>query len=300
MSIKRELLECDIILNLSLPSKHGQKVLVICMNYFSDEDTIAFARSVLSQNHSSAIQVLVVDNSTVKPPNVKLHPLQGDNNQVTILYPERNLGYFGGAAWGLKRYLETEELPEWVLVTNTDIEFPDQDFFRRLFELYPDGFNGVVAPSILSGMNGCNQNPFMKRRPSKYRMHFLKWVFMTYPTLFIYQSLAMIKSMIKKGKLADCNEVLQPMTIYAPHGSFILFDKKYFLSGGNLDYDVFLFGEEVFVAETVRRKKVEIRFDPRLSVLHQEHATTGIIKNKKMAKFVKESSAYCADQYFRE
>lgn len=278
-----------------------QSVLIICMNYFNEEDTVAYVRSLFTQNYSSALRVLIVDNSTIEPPNTKLQSLQKESTQIRVLYPKKNLGYLGGAAWGLEVFLANQDLPDWVIVSNTDIEFLNKNFFQRLFDFYPNGFNGVVAPSILSGLTGCNQNPFMENRPTKYRMHFLKWIFMTYPTLVFYQFLAIIKSFIKKNRAMKRNDIIQqPITIYAPHGSFILFNKNFFLQGGNLDYEVFLFGEEIFIAETVKKQNLKIQFDPRLVVLHNEHATTGMIKNKKMARFMKEASAYCANRYFKD
>ena len=288
----------------SIASEH--KVLVICVNYYNEEDTHGFVSSLLSQRCSGSLQVVVIDNSGKESLNPLLIDLATDS-RVNILNPGGNLGYFGGAAWGLKNFSASEPLPDWVIVANTDMSFPNGDFFNKLFSCYPHGFKGVLVPSIYSTLSETDQNPYMLSRPKAVRMHFYKWVFRFYPISTAYQVLAfVIKKLLtlirrKKTTLASCQEnreVLQPQRIYAPHGSFIIFHRSYFEEGGNLEHGVFLFGEEVFVAETTRRLGLNILYDPRLIVLHREHATTGTFKNRKIARFVREATTYCADEFF--
>jgi GT2 family glycosyltransferase len=98
-----------------------------------------------------------------------------------------------------------------------------------------------------------------------------------------------------KRKRADH---LLPRTIYAPHCSFVIFNRKYFETGGTLKHGAFLFGEEIFVAETVRNLGFRIIYDPRFFVLHREHATTSILKGRKMLVYLREANDYCVNQFF--
>ena len=86
--------------------------------------------------------------------------------------------------------------------------------------------------------------------------------------------------------------------IYAPHGSFIIFTKFYFLNGGNLKYPCFLFNEEVFVAETVLKLNLKVIYDNQLIVYDNEHVSTGTFRSKIIANYVAISSKYVAEEYF--
>jgi GT2 family glycosyltransferase len=87
-------------------------------------------------------------------------------------------------------------------------------------------------------------------------------------------------------------------TIYAPQGSCLVFSRRYFEQGGSLEYPAFLFGEEIFVAETVLRLGLQVVYDPRLRVWHDEHASTGRLRSRKLARYVGQSAAYLADTFF--
>src|SRR3954469_4439982 len=85
--------------------------------------------------------------------------------------------------------------------------------------------------------------------------------------------------------------------IYAPHGSFLVLSKEYFRAGGTLDFPCFLFGEEIYLAENLRRLGLDVVYEPSLEVVHQEHKSTKLLKSRELARFVASSAAYCADTY---
>jgi GT2 family glycosyltransferase len=279
-------------------SDKTKKILVVCANYFNDDETRAFVRELFSLDESNCLEAIVVDNSADLKTGADLIPLLEEFERLKIVHPEKNLGYFGAAAKGLKVYLETAELPDWVIVSNTDISFPEKDFFTKLVNSY-DGRDApaVIAPSIVSEMSGRNQNPWMRRRPPARRMLFYRWVFHTYPTFIFYQLLYLLKGAVLKHRTA-VKKGLSTATIYGPHGAFIIFNRSYFNSGGTLDYPKFLFGEEFFVAETAGRLNQSVLFDPSLCVIHRDHATTGILRGRKLAAFQRESSKFIYKEYF--
>src|SRR5882762_7093902 len=70
-------------------------------------------------------------------------------------------------------------------------------------------------------------------------------------------------------------------TIYAAHGSFFIFSRRYFEAGGFLDGNLFLYGEEISVAEICRSLRLPVVYEPSLCVLHNEHQSTG----KRISRF---------------
>lgn len=283
-----------------------QSVLVICINYHSEKDTLAFVRDVFRQEYSGMLHVMVVDNNEKAPSETLLSNLSEFDQCVQVGYPGKNLGYFGGAAWGLSQYLIDKTLPDWIIVSNTDIEFTDRDFFSRLTILHKKNNCALIAPAIYSTQAGVDQNPFMEKRPSVLRMKLYKWVFHFYSIYVLYQTAGLLKQkisrFIKKTQAHFENSEMiasaYSRQIYAPHGSFIIFHRNYFEAGGSLNHGVFLFGEEVFVAESARRLGLTVMYDPSMVLWHREHATTSILADRKKAKYVSIASAYCADEFF--
>ena len=63
--------------------------------------------------------------------------------------------------------------------------------------------------------------------------------------------------------------------IYGGHGSFIILTKMYFERCGIINYPVFLFGEEIYLAEQCRQQGLKVVYDPTIAVKDTEHASTG-------------------------
>lgn len=279
--------------------KTTSSILTICVNYHNYEETVRFVRELLAQKNVSRQTVIVVDNTESCADDNPLTRLSKRDCRVWVVKAEKNLGYYRGAALGLSEYLKRNPLPDWVIVCNTDIEFVHGNFLENLCAFYGEKPCPVVAPSIYSSLSKQEQNPNFKTRPSRLRMHFYKWIFRFSVLLRLYEVMSLIKRTLKKTRHnSEKNQKRtdKPLRIYAPHGSFIIFHSGYFKKGGSLNHGSFLFGEEIFVAETARQLGLDIVYDPRLKVVHKEHATTSAFKNR--AKRQAEAAKYCADTFF--
>lgn len=290
-------------------SMPAPSILTICVNYNNDKETQQFVSELLIQKGDFSQKVIVVDNSESPSLDSPLYSLFKSDSRVLIINSGKNLGYFGGAALGFREYSKEFPLPDWVIVCNTDIDLIQPDFLSKLCNFHAVNPPAVIAPSVYSTLSKVNQNPNMQHRPTVARMHFYKWISRYHPTFVAYQTLALAKQkllavthrnpVVTDGDAVENRRQPAPRAIYAAHGSFIVFHRSYFEAGGNLDHGAFLFGEEVFVAETIRRLGLTAIYDPRLVVLHREHAATGVLKNQKRFLYVREATAYCADNFFR-
>ncbi|MGC8979631.1 glycosyltransferase family 2 protein, partial [Caldisericum sp.] len=95
------------------------------------------------------------------------------------------------------------------------------------------------------------------------------------------------------------NKNIKPQEIYAPFGACIIFHRNYFEAGGTLNTECFLFGEEIFVAETARKLNLRILYDPELKVIHHEHSSISILKSKQKAFYAYQSIKYYIDKFFK-
>jgi GT2 family glycosyltransferase len=276
----------------------SHNALFICVKYGADEDTERYLQSLSRLEGQRSFHVLIVDNSA-----------GGENensricNRFTVLRPHENSGYLGGARFGISNYLKVHPTPDWVIISNVDLLITDARFIQKLTALKCAPHVGAVAPRIVSALTGRDQNPFMRYRPSALRMHFYKWSYRSRLALNIHEltSAAFHRLRSAFGRLATPSAGVAhdvSKRIYAPHGSFLILSKEYFLAGGSLDFPCFLFGEEIYLAETLRKLKLDVIYEPSLEVVHQEHKSTKLLKSRKLARFVASSAAYCADTYF--
>lgn len=276
-------------------------LLVICVNYYNEEQTIAFARRIIELHSPSVCHVAIASNNISGGGTDALRREFSAFPQVTVMHWGKNLGYYGAACRALDQYRSKHELPDWVAVSNTDLLLEAGPFDGPLNRYARVPGIGVIAPSVTSTVTGIDQNPFMDRRPAALRMHLIKWMFKTRPTLAVWLAAFRVKSLIRRWLRRGTVSVsvaadLVARPIYAPHGSFIAFSREYFARGGTLNHAPFLYGEELMVAETARRLGLAVLYDPKLKLKHVEHSTTGISAAARIYRAA--SASYCADTYF--
>ncbi|MDY6949975.1 MAG: glycosyltransferase [Thermodesulfobacteriota bacterium] len=299
---KQEAMEAQIADGLA------QEILCICVNYHNEQETARFVRGLLGQRCSNLLRVVIVDNSDGEGPRPAILEVANEDTRVRLMHPGKNLGYYGAASWAFEMVLaEGARLPDWVVVSNTDIFFSNRHVLCELFSLYPGKAPAVLAPRILSTRTGVDQNPQIRERPSKARWRIYTWVFRYYPVFMGYQLLCLAKNWLLgfiegrrfSGERGAKDEKGATMPIYAPHGSFVIFHRSFFEAGGDLKHGAFMFGETITIAETLRRLGLKAVYDPRISVLHEEHATTGLVKNRQIARMQWKASVHCFNQFFR-
>ena len=262
------------------------KILLLCVDYNTVNTTKNFLNSILSTNTNFDLSLTC---------NSGIDGFEGyvDNNQVHIFDSKDNLGYMEGASQGFKNYLSSNTMPDWIILTNTDVEFDVNQTYNYLSKL--EG-NEILAPAITT-LDGVSQNPFLVARPKKRKIKFLKFVY-SYKVLYlIYNLLFAIKSKLNKN-LNYHREQRLPLNIFAPHGAFVIFPKKYFEKGGDLTHPTFLYGEELIIGERAKNLNLPIVYCPEIKITHHEHVATsskgGILK----AKCLSNSLKYILKQYY--
>ena len=271
-------------------------VLVVCVNYNNAADTQQFVEEILRQRAPAPIEVTVVDNTQPSDPRLSLPAA------VRVIRAERNLGYFGAVNHALTERVARAGLPEWLVIANADVRVEGESFFEELQRLHGDDPPAVIAPTIISVAFGNDQNPNFERRPSGMRMRFYKMVFNQYLLNVSYQAMSLLVSRVQAAVQGRFSRFMHadnpPREIYAPHGAFMLVHRSYFEAGGDLAHGAFLFGEEIYVAEKARTLGLRVLYEPRLRVLHQEHATMGSFGDSRIARHRGEAAAYLADHFF--
>lgn len=284
-----------------------EKVLLLCVNYQNDSETLAFLRSVFETDRAERVRVAVADNtvrSDIERTRFKLEA-ESIGQYVCVTSANTNLGYFGGlnAAFEKASIEYPEILFSCVVLSNTDIEFGSSHFFNELVESIDHRTRasllnniGVIAPVIQSSRTGANQNPLYRRKPSRGKFSYLSAIYSVYPLGVAHRLLSKVKNFVKNKSNIGKVE-LKDEAIYAAHGSFMVMLHEYFARGGKLAYPEFLFCEEIFVAEQCASLGLTTLFCPSLRVVHRENATTGLLPSRKIVSYLQRSHLYCRDNY---
>jgi len=288
----------------AIPSKKP-RVVVIGVNYETDDLAVRFANSVVHGGTAADVDLVLVDNSERTDSRGFFDRVRAVRPGTLCLKPPTNLGYFPGAHVGLQTYRRGGGDPDWVVVSNVDVEFRDRAFWAQLLAMDHRLLDGVLAPWVWSDRLRCNVNPMMERRPHWLRMRFYKLVFKHYHILKCYEALSRLKNVVRGalsraigGRGGSSRNGGEARIVYAPDGSCLVFSRVFFDRGGSLEYPSFLFGEEIFVAEWARRLQLQVLYEPRLRVWHDDHASTGVFRSRRSAAHVWRSAEYLADTFF--
>lgn len=281
------------------------RIVILAVSYCSDATAVEWVTGVnrvLVGSRRDDVAVVMVDNTPRESSADLFTRLLAADPRVKALKAPGNLGYFGGAFHGWEQWQrEGGERPDWVIVSNVDVSFPDPAFFSRLLDTPYPGDVGVLAPSILSKTRHGDWNPKISTRPSRRRMHAYKLLYRSRWVFNLYEALARVKYALtgfrRSRRVANASTPAL-RDIYAAHGACMLFAREFFVRGGTLRYPSFLFGEEIFVAETARELGLRTVYDPELVMSSEDHVSTGWLRSKRMVEYMRESAVFLANRYF--
>lgn len=261
------------------------KVLLVCVNYNSYIELKKYLRSLDDAVKISQIQldVIVADNSSQCE--------EIDTSDYKNLCIQRdlwnNLGYLGGAMASIKKNQNIAEY-DYICISNVDIEI-DIKFFSMLEKKVYDSKIMWIATSILSRKELRNRNPKIKERYTKKQL--LKLLFLhKHPFIYWLYCNTLYKRKRRQHNQCESN-------IYAGHGSFMLFKTRLF-EELNEKYPVFLFGEEIYFAEEIRKRGGIVYYDPSLIVYDDEHVSTSKMPKKYYSECNINALEYIINRYY--
>ncbi|MBO5024728.1 MAG: glycosyltransferase [Bacteroidaceae bacterium] len=243
---------------------------IFCVTYNSYSDLRKYLASidVAAANVKDVLQtdVFIVDNTDCDCEDLS-DCLAYKNIKCQVFPYHENLGYFGGA----QRALNEVEIGkyDYIAITNVDLQLAE-DTLVNIAAIEQEANIGWIAPALLSAKEKRDINPVCLHRYSKRKLQLLLMKF-DYPVIdYIYN-----KTLYKRKCL---RKTYPSMDIYAGHGSFILLTKEYFNRCGLINYPIFLFGEELYLAEECRKHSLRVLYAPSIRIFDKEHVSTSKLK----------------------
>lgn len=262
-------------------------VLLACVNFNSYKDLYKYLESIhasLKIADKVNVDIFVADNSTT-PRNIDFY--LNDELQIKQEFFD-NIGYLPAAASVINLNIQSKQY-DYIIISNVDVEV-DSHFFENLFNIKLSEDYGWIAPQIWTEEESRDKNPKVLERYSKSKLGKIKFLY-KYPLLdYIYTNTLYLK---KKSR-----PQYSEMDIYAGHGSFMILTKRFFDFYKEINYPLFLFGEELFLAELNRKVGLRVRYIPDLKILDSEHVSTSRMKKKSYYKYNLDSINYILDTFY--
>ena len=199
---------------------------------------------------------------------------------------ENNPGYFGA----IKRLMTDVDIKEYdyTIISNVDLTV-EEDFFLKLANYKTAENTGWIAPQIWSNLEKRDRNPKIVERYSQRKLNILK-LFYQFPILDTLYTHTFYRQ--KKYERHPAGR------IYAGHGSFIILTREYFKRCGKIDYPVFLFCEEIYLAEMCQKAGLNVEYEPCIKVIDTEHASTGKMKHSFYCRCNYEAMQYIIKNFY--
>lgn len=262
--------------------------IYIGVNYKTPEKAIEWVNSIHATNPGSLI--VLVDNSSEHDKEL----CENVKEKAIYIDSHNNLGYFNGAAYGLHE-IEKKYSFDWIVVSNVDLRLNTTNVDYLL-----DKFNkaGVIAPSITSYDTGLDKNPYRLHRQSKRAVQIKKISFSNRIFANFFSSLSNFRNKLIRIKYKKKKKCEEGTAIYLPYGAALFFSAKYFSSGCKIDFPLFLFGEELYVAEQARRAGVNIVYVPSIEFINYEHASTSKLSNEVIIRRNYDAMKFILEEFY--
>lgn len=270
------------------------KIMIFTVNYKSDDKLISFIESIHNAKkiENFTLEIHILDNS--QKSKLELEKLEMELHKFPyskFLYSDgTNSGYFGGIKLAQNLLDDSFDI---LIYCNPDIRL-DVNFFLELDKKK----KGIIAPAIISTLDGFDQNPKYNERLKISKLLRLKIIYSNIFTYCAFQFMARIKEIFEGFSSKRLNNiVLKSHKIYAPHGAIFIFTNVAFFMKIP-EFGCFLFGEEIFIAEEARKVNQDIIYEPSIKVFDDRHASINLLSCSFVRKLYFKSINYLLKKYY--
>lgn len=266
-----------------------KSIAIYCVTYNSYAETDRFLSSVdvaAEKSNNMNVTVFVADNTE---DNIQVIRTDYPNISVEPFVVGKNSGYFGAVQQCMQKHNPANY--DYVVISNVDLVV-NNDALKRLAEIDVTDSIGWLAPMIYSTAENRDHNPKIMSRYSKRKLHLLKFMY-SHPWINRLYEHTVYRL---KSSIQDVHE--EGEKIYAGHGSFIILTNAFFRKAGTIDYPIFLFGEEIYLAEKCRLNRMKTIYVPSVMITDSDHCSTGKMQPSFYYKCNYESIRYILHEYY--
>lgn len=274
-------------------NKKNYKLINIVTLYENEDEVLRYAVEFSKQLMADKLCLIIVINKQGKRDfNDFENALRSLNINYFIYKPNNNLGYLNGLLFGYKSYRNKHSIPEWVVMSNTDLKFKDSHFFETfLITKYEDNVWNV-GPSIYSEKNNTYENPYLLKRYSVKALNRRIFIFQRPKIAHYYYKLSLLKNKLsKRKKIESCY-------VYSLHGSFFIIRGEFAELLKNKKFNSLMYGEEIYISEILRNSRKKSYYDSQLEILHEGSTVTNKLEIEKKSRYQVESLRFLKEEFY--
>lgn len=255
-----------------------KKIAIVVLHYETIEDTQKCLDSLQKYLNDECVQVVVVDNGSVKG---KLDTLENSykHPQIHFLYTGSNLGFARGNNVGY-RYAKYQLGADMIVLANSDLVFEQEEFLQGLRAHYEKTNFDVAGPKIISLQDGKNQNPVKVQYGGKQDVlkRLIKYDILYLTSIFGLDTLL-------KSRFAKAIDEFEPKAgeDYQLHGACLILANDYIARYDGLYDETFMYGEENILKYITRHTHLKMCYFSDIFVYHKEGSSTQAIWGKGKA-----------------
>jgi hypothetical protein len=259
------------------------RLLWLVVAYNNRREVASFVERV-AQLNPDEFAWAICDNSPDEGAGIDVEP----TSHVYVSRPD-NPGYLEGALLGLEEWIaKGGDLPDWVVVSNTDLELVSGDPTVQLVA-YDPAIPRVIAPRITEGEDFTEKNPHILHERSKERLRLNHWATATTGLAWVYLVGSQMKHRLRTWTVRRVSGAsgteLGPTDMFAPYGA-MMFMSRGFVESSALPRRVPLMTEEYFVGKAAAAAGARVTYEPKIHAHHVAHETTGGKVSRQRARAI--------------
>lgn len=264
-----------------------RKLGVVVLNYINYRDTIDCVQSLLNQKEIK-MELVIVDNASPNKSFEVLTERYKNNNRISILKSENNLGFAKGNNLGIRYAIEKLGCSD-IFILNSDTILLEDSICVEMMKEYRKGV-GLINP-ICVDTNQNIQKPYGRFTENLY-FETLRVFFNIFSGTF--QNIFNIRFGLTKHIKAYEGEQLTN-TGYVIQGSAYILTEDFFRYYKNIFPNTFLYGEELNLAWYLKKAGLKTAIAGNTRILHKEGGSTEHVGMKKIMKKFR----YQLDSFFK-
>ena len=275
------------------------RVCIICVCHNTHKEFYDYYSSIRGADANEMADVVLLDNSDqISESQVKSYKEMSAADKKFTYARVKNIGYIGSAQY----FLQTSQIDisnyDFLCISNVDLLLKE-DFFSTLEGVFSGICDdvGMLAPKIITADN-INKNPKVVVRPTLKNLLIRKLLFSSAATHLLLEKMHLLRKRLARHNERE-KKLAKLESIYAAHGSFFLFARPAIEAVVNNTYPVFLFGEELFFAELMKKYQLSTYYVEELVIYDSEHASTGAMKSASYRQHNRIALQYILETFYR-
>ena len=256
------------------------KIAYIILHYKAIDDTVRCVESIRKINKEAGI--VLIDNASPDGSGSMLRDKYDHDPNIHLIINNENLGFSRANNIGCL-YARDNWNPDFYIVANNDITFPEPNFEDTIGALFDKHHFAILGPDIINTRANVHQSPRQKGVPTLFRSRITVILNeicyglfpITYPLLkHWYHDLRENPSNVPYWDKEQTGVLLS--------GSCVIFSKDYLTSREKpFDPETFFFSEEAIFTNWCIKNNKTILYSPDIRVMHNESASTYLEKDAR-------------------